>query len=112
MCKRTIQNFITKRSRLAFGNNKDALSFEDDDIDAFMRHLATFSGIEILNSLKEYPWGQRSVCFYDPDRHIIEVGENMKIVVKRFLRSGLSIEETMQHSMFPRAFVEMCNAEL
>ena len=96
----------------AYGNNVCELSFEDDDIDAFMHHFGSFSGMEILNPLKEYPWGQRAVRFYDPDRHIIEVGENMKIVVKRFLRSGLSIEETMQRSMFPRAFVEMCNAEL
>lgn len=30
----------------------------------------------------------------DFDGHIIEVGENMKIVVKRFLDSGMSLEET------------------
>ena len=95
-----------------YGNNVCELSFGDDDIDAFMRHLAAFPDVEILNPLKEYPWGQRAVRFYDPDRHIIEVGEDMKVVVKRFLRFGLSIEETMQRSMFPRAFVEMCNAEL
>ncbi|WP_330586669.1 hypothetical protein [Aminipila terrae] len=34
------------------------------------------------------------IRFYDPDKHIIEVGENMNIVVKRFLESGLSIEDT------------------
>lgn len=95
-----------------YGHNVGELSFEDDDIGAFMQHLGTFSGVKILNPLKEYPWGQRAVRFYDPDHHIIEVGESMKVVVKRFLRSGLSIEETMERSMFPRVFVEMCNAEL
>ena len=32
--------------------------------------------------------------FYDPDRHIIEVGENMKTVCRRFLNSGMTPEET------------------
>jgi len=29
-----------------------------------------------------------------PDKHTIEVGENMSMVVKRFIVSGLSVEET------------------
>ena len=95
-----------------YGNNVCQLAFEDDDIDAFMAHLQKFPGIKMLTPLKEYAWGQRSIRFYDPDEHIIEVGESMTVVVKRFLRSGLSIEETMQKSMFPREFVEMCAREL
>lgn len=95
-----------------YKNNVCELAFEDDDIDAFMAHLKNFTDIEILTPLKEYPWGQRSIRFYDPDKHIIEVGESMKVVVKRFLLSGLSVEETMEKSMFPREFVEMCKKEL
>lgn len=44
--------------------------------------------------MKEAGWGQRTVRFYDLDGHIIEVGENMKMVVKRFIHSGMSMEET------------------
>ena len=77
-----------------------------------MAHLAKFADVEILTPLTEYEWGQRSVRFYDPDKHIIEVGENMKVVVKRFLSSGLSVGETMEKSRFPREFVEMCKQEL
>ena len=95
-----------------YGNNVCQLAFEDDDIDAFMKHLRKFPEIKILTPLKEYVWGQRSIRFYDPDEHIIEVGENMKVVVKRFLASGMTIEETMEKSMFPREFVEMCAKEL
>lgn len=95
-----------------YKNNVCELSFEDDDIDAFMAHLGTFADVEILTPLKEYEWGQRSVRFYDPDKHIIEVGENMQVVIKRFLSSGLSVEETMERAMFPREFVEMCKQEL
>ena len=95
-----------------YANNVCQLAFEDDDIDAFMEHLRKFPEIKVLNPLKEYVWGQRSIRFYDPDEHIIEVGESMKVVVKRFLASGMTIEETMEKSMFPREFVEMCAREL
>ena len=105
-------DMLQKPAPCLYGNNASELSFEDDDIDAFMKHFSTFSDVEILTPLREYPWGQRAVRFYDPDRHIIEVGENMQVVVKRFLRLGLSVEETMERSMFPRAFVEMCKADM
>jgi len=95
----------------SYGNNVCQLGFEDDDIDAFMAHFRKFPDIRVLTPLREYPWGQRSIRFYDPDGHIIEVGENMSVVVKRFLGSGLSVEEVMQKTMYPREFVEMCTKE-
>ena len=33
------------------------------------------------------------IRFYDLDRHLIEVGEDMKMVVKRFLNTGMTMEE-------------------
>ena len=44
--------------------------------------------------MQEAGLGQRSVRFYDLDDHIIEVGEDMKMVVQRFLDSGLTMAET------------------
>ena len=41
----------------------------------------------------EHSWGQRVVRFYDLDGHIVEVGEDMKMVVNRFLASGMTMEE-------------------
>lgn len=43
---------------------------------------------------KEAGWVQRSIKFYDLDGHIIEVGETLKMVVKRFLDSGMTMDET------------------
>lgn len=37
--------------------------------------------------------------------HIIEVGENMDRVVKRFLDGGLSVEETAKYMDVPEAYV-------
>lgn len=41
----------------------------------------------------EHGWGQRVVRFYDPDGHIIEVGEDLKMVIRRFLAAGMTMEE-------------------
>ena len=44
----------------------------------------------------EHGWGQRVVRFYDPDGHLIEVGEQMKRVVGRFLSAGMSMEQAAE----------------
>ena len=49
--------------------------------------------MEYLGEVIEHSWGQRVIRFYDPDGHIIEVGEDMKMVIKRFLASGMTMEE-------------------
>lgn len=49
------------------------------------------------------------VRFYDPDKHIIEVGENMKFVCKRFADSGMTNEEIAERMDVP---VKTVNAYL
>ncbi len=55
--------------------------------------------------MKEQSWGQRVVRFYDPDKHIIEVGENMKVVCKRFLESGTTPAQVAERMDVPMKFV-------
>lgn len=88
------ENFIHKRqNQIAYGNNDAELYFEEDQMDAFMERLKNFD-VEYVHPLKEHAWGQRVVRFYDLDQHIIEVGESLTIVAKRFIDSGMTIEET------------------
>ena len=56
----------------------------------------------------EHSWGQRVVRFYDPDNHIVEVGENIIMVVRRFLNSGLSIEDIAVRMDVPIDYVKSC----
>lgn len=71
------------------------LYFEEDEFDDFIAKLEQRNDIRYLGEgVKEAGWGQRAIRFYDLDGHIIEVGENMKMVVKRFLDSGMSMAET------------------
>lgn len=87
-------------------SNNSELYFEEEDLDAFLKKLAALDSIRYVHELKEQPWGQRVIRFYDPDMHIIEVGEPMESVVKRLLNTGLSIEETSKRTMMPEEFVK------
>lgn len=69
------------------------LCFEEPDFDGFLKKMEGYPGIRRLGGVIEHGWGQRVVRFYDPDGHLIEVGEEMKTVVRRFLDTGMSIEE-------------------
>lgn len=61
-----------------------------------------------VHPIMEHSWGQRVVRFYDPDKHIIEVGENMKVVCKRFLDSGMTPEQVAKRMDVPMKFVNAC----
>lgn len=74
-------------------SNNMEVCFESHDFDGFLQKLSHYPDIEYLGQVMEHSWGQRVVRFYDLDKHIIEVGENLKMVVKRFISQGLSMEE-------------------
>ena len=82
------------------------LYFEVEDLDTWEDKLKALEGIEFLHGIKEYPWGQRVMRFYDYDKYIVEVAESMESVAKRFLSQGLSAEETAERTIFPVEFVE------
>lgn len=86
-------------------NNACELYFETEDIDQFMLSLAE-SNVPLVHPLKEQAWGQRTVRFYDPDGHMIEVGESMKKVAKRFLSQGFSYEETAKLMHIPLDYIK------
>ncbi len=83
------------------------LYFEEEHFDEFVEWLKSFE-IQYLHNVVEYPWGQRVIRFYDPDMHIIEVGESMETVVKRFIGQGLSVEETAKRTQHPIEFIRKC----
>lgn len=83
---------LPKEKVLKKSNNAEIV-FEEQDFDGFLNKLKEYPDIEYLGNVIEHSWGQRVIRFYDPDGHIIEVGEDMKIVIKRFLASGMTMEE-------------------
>ncbi|GAA0176632.1 glyoxalase [Clostridium sediminicola] len=102
-------NMITiNEDRILGESNNFELYFEENNIDGFIDKLKSNKEIQYIHDLIEHPWGQRVIRFYDPDKNIIEVGECMESVVKRFLNRGLSIEETAKRTQHPIEFVEKC----
>jgi len=83
---------LPKENVLTKSNNME-LCFEERDFDGFLIKLKKYPNIECLGEVIKHSWGQRVIRFYDLDGHIIEVGEDMKMVIKRFLASGMTMEE-------------------
>ena len=102
----TYREFIGS-SNLSFGGNDSEIYFEEDDFDCSTARLRN-NQIEYVHPIKEHSWGQRVVRFYDPDRHIIEVGESMKSVCKRFLDTGMTPEQVASRMDVPIKFVNAC----
>ena len=62
--------------------------------------------IEYLNRCKEHDWGQRVIRIYDPDKHVIEIGESMEYVARRLLDSGMTAEQAAKKTQLPLPQIE------
>lgn len=82
------------KNNIIFGSNDMELYFETDDIDCFVKKMESYEKIDLVHPLKTHEWGQRVIRLYDPDKHIIEVGENISAVAARIFSECGSIEET------------------
>ena len=94
--------FISKDLQsISFGGNAAELYFEEDKFDDFLKKLAAIKGIFFVHPVQQYSCGQRVM-------HILEVGENMKSVCRRFLDSGMTIEAAAVRMNVPEKFVRAC----
>lgn len=92
-------------SIMEISNNME-LYFEVDDFDVFMQKLNEYGNVEYVHQPKKYEWQQRVVRIYDPDHHIIEIGESMAVIIRRYLAKGYLIEETSGIIQHPIEFFE------
>lgn len=105
VCLQTLDtwtNFIGKE--VSFGGNDAEIYFEEEDFDGFLARAG--EKLELVHPAYEHRWGQRVVRFRDPDGHIIEVGEDIGSVVRRFLESGMTQEQIAEHMEVPIAYVK------
>lgn len=109
LCLQTLETWkeFIGTNDISFGSNNAEVYFEEDDFDNFANKLKQCD-IEYVHPIKEHSWGQRVVRFYDPDKHIIEVGENMEVVCKRFLDGGMTPEQVAGRMDVPMKFVLAC----
>jgi catechol 2,3-dioxygenase-like lactoylglutathione lyase family enzyme len=109
-CGFSIQEDFSKLSGIPendikYKTNNFEIYFEEDYFDNFLLSLNEYKNIEYVHDVIEYHWGQRVIRIYDLDKHIIEIGENMDIVIKRLIENGLSVEETAKKSQHPIEYV-------
>ncbi|MCT4636353.1 MAG: VOC family protein [Bacteroidales bacterium] len=101
--KSHFKNLIDNREIKSEANNFE-LYFEEDDIETVVSKLKT-NNVEFIHELKEQPWMQRAVRFYDPDKNIIEIGESMEFVSYRLYMKGNSVDGIVKMTGLSAEFV-------
>ncbi|MBN1319554.1 MAG: VOC family protein [Thermoleophilia bacterium] len=94
------QSLLGDASRypIAMKTHNAELYFDADELEAVCESLEQ-AGVEFIHAIREEPWGQRVMRLYDPDGHIVEIGEPMEAVTRRrsIEERGLAgPEETLQ----------------
>lgn len=85
-------------------SNSFELYFEHDDIDGFEKSLIEHK-VELVHPACEQPWRQKVIRFYDPDGHIIEVGESLEYLSFRLFKEGKTLSEISAITNMPAEFV-------
>jgi catechol 2,3-dioxygenase-like lactoylglutathione lyase family enzyme len=64
--------------RSAGGRRNLEIYFETDDLAAAYKAVIE-ADAEVIHPIETQSWGQRVFRFYDPDRHLVEIGEAMHL---------------------------------
>lgn len=80
--------------------NRFELYFETEHLQDIFETLKK-EDVIFLHEIHEEQWGQQTIRFFDPDNHLIEVGESMSQFVLRFYNQGLTIEQISKRTSVP-----------
>jgi catechol 2,3-dioxygenase-like lactoylglutathione lyase family enzyme len=82
------------------------LVFETDELILVSERLQN-AGVAFIHPVIEQPWGQRLLRCYDPDGHILEIGETMEETVRRLRLQGWTNEEIREKTGMPPDFTDL-----
>lgn len=88
-----------------YHGNDAEMYFEEEDFDGFLEKISALDVDRVSEEL-EMPWGQRVVRLYDPDKHIVEIGEDLKVMMKRLHATGLTVEQLSEKTYLSIKMVE------
>jgi catechol 2,3-dioxygenase-like lactoylglutathione lyase family enzyme len=91
---------LIDNKKVTYGGN----NFEFDDIEQIVRTLKD-NNVLFVHGIREQPWRQKVVRFYDPDKNMIEIGESMEHLALRLKNEGLSMEQISKTTNMPIDFV-------
>lgn len=80
------------------------LYFETGQIQPVFETLKS-KNVCFLHEIHEEAWGQQTIRFFDPDQHLIEIGESLEMLVKRLFAEGMSVEAISNKTHIPAAEV-------
>jgi len=93
-------HLITNTLKTGNDSNRFELYFEDEHIDELFLTLGN-AGIRFLHPIHEEPWGQQTFRFFDPDNHLIEIGEPLEVFVNIMHNRGLTPAQISAKSGIP-----------
>jgi len=85
------KTLIDNRTILRNANSFE-LYFEENELDVLYTKLVT-NTIEFIHPVREQPWRQRVMRFYDYDKNIVEAGESLEYTAYRLSKEGMSTEQ-------------------
>jgi catechol 2,3-dioxygenase-like lactoylglutathione lyase family enzyme len=80
--------------------NRFELYFETENLSGVFSTLKA-NEIMFLHGIHEETWGQRTIRVFDPDNHLVEIGESMKQFVGRFFNEGLTVDDISKRTGVP-----------
>jgi catechol 2,3-dioxygenase-like lactoylglutathione lyase family enzyme len=80
--------------------NRFELYFETENLPELFSILKS-KNVRFLHGIHEESWGQKTIRFFDPDNHLIEIGESMKQFVCRFYNQGLTSDDISRRTGIP-----------
>ncbi|MDD3716278.1 MAG: VOC family protein [Candidatus Marinimicrobia bacterium] len=93
-------HIINKKLQTKGNSNRFELYFEDSSLDNTIKVLKN-AGIPFLHTVREESWGQRTCRFFDPDGHLIEIGEPIQVFIGNMNNKGLNAEQISEKSGVP-----------
>ena len=96
---------LIDNQEIVVGANNFELYFEYDNLEQIYERLKA-EKVEFIHELREEPWKQWVVRFYDPDKNIIDIGESMERLVIRLYQQNNSADEIFRMTGLDKEFIQ------
>lgn len=90
--KKDLYQKILGDRKIIHQSNNFELYFEENDLSSIEKQIRE-NDFELIHGIREEPWKQLAFRFYDYDKNVVIVAENMDHTIRRLHGNGLSHEE-------------------